>query len=102
MMDAPWLLPTQNVAGVVELSTNTRRMFVNRGSRYSVMAPVFGSRRITRSLYSPPAHTLPCVSAVTSYGHDSGVGAVHSWKVAVRVSNIPIRSARFSPNHTRA
>jgi hypothetical protein len=36
MMEAPWLLPTQNVTGVVELSTKTLRMFVNRGSRYSV------------------------------------------------------------------
>src|SRR6266851_3768354 len=29
----PWLLPTQKVTGVVELSTNTRRMLVVRGSR---------------------------------------------------------------------
>jgi len=27
----------------VELSTNTRRMFVERGSMYSVKVPVFGS-----------------------------------------------------------
>ena len=77
-------------------------MLVNRGSRYSVIASVLGSRRITRSLYSPPAQTSPYLSAVTSYGHDSRVGATHSRNVAVRVSNIPIRSARFSPNHKRA
>ena len=33
-IEAPWLEPTQNVTGVVELSTNTRRMLVERGSRY--------------------------------------------------------------------
>jgi hypothetical protein len=31
MIEAPWLLPTQNVTGVVELSTNTRRILVNLG-----------------------------------------------------------------------
>ena len=29
-----WLLPTQNVTGVVELSTNTVRMLVSDGIRY--------------------------------------------------------------------
>ena len=29
MIEAPWLLPTQNVTGVVESSTNTRRMFTS-------------------------------------------------------------------------
>jgi hypothetical protein len=31
-MEAPWFDPTQNVTGVVELSTNTRRMLVVLGS----------------------------------------------------------------------
>ncbi len=31
-MEAPWLEPTQNVTGVVVLSTNTRRMLVVLGS----------------------------------------------------------------------
>ena len=38
--EEPWLLPTQKVAGFVELSTSTRRMLVDRGSRYSVNSPV--------------------------------------------------------------
>jgi hypothetical protein len=32
MIERPWLLPTQKVTGVVVLSTNTRRMLVERGS----------------------------------------------------------------------
>jgi hypothetical protein len=32
-MEAPSLLPTQKVTGVVELSTKTRRMLVGRGNR---------------------------------------------------------------------
>jgi hypothetical protein len=32
MIDAAWFEPTQNVTGVVELSTNTRRMFVVFGN----------------------------------------------------------------------
>ncbi len=35
----PRLLPTQNVTGVVELSTNILRMFVWAGRRYSVNWP---------------------------------------------------------------
>ena len=31
--EAPWLLPVQNVTGVVELSTNTRLILVLRGNR---------------------------------------------------------------------
>src|SRR6266852_3659453 len=65
-IDAPWLFPTQNVTGVVELSTNTRRTFVNRGRRYSVNSPVLGSRRCTVSVNSPPDHASPFLSAVTS------------------------------------
>ena len=42
MMDAPWLLPTQKVTGVVELSTNTLRTFVCAGRRYSMNLPGAG------------------------------------------------------------
>src|SRR5215467_12463890 len=61
-----WLLPTQNVTGVVELSTNTRRMLVSRGSRYSTNLPVVGSSLETRSLSIEPVQTLPVLSIVTS------------------------------------
>src|SRR2546430_3606448 len=101
-MDALWVLPTQKVTGVVELSTKTLRTFVSAGRRYSVNWPVVGFSRKMRSLYSPPDHALPFLSTVTSYGHAPGVGARHSWKRSVRVSNIPIRSARFSPNQRRS
>src|SRR5581483_12496829 len=100
-MDAPWLLPIQNVTGVVALSTNTRRIFVKRGRRYSVISLLFGLMRSTRSLNSPPDQTSPFLSAVASYGQDSGDGACHSLKEFVRVSNMPTRLARFSPNHSR-
>src|ERR1700686_3794027 len=100
-MEAPWLFPTQNVTGVVELSTNTLRMFVNRGRRYSTNSPVLGFRRCTVSVNSPPDHASPFLSPVTSYGHDPGVGAGHSLNCSVLVSNIPMRSPRFSPHHRR-
>src|SRR5215467_1112706 len=100
-IDAPWLLPTQNVGGVVRLSTKTRRIFVNFGSRYSTMAPLFGLRRSTRSVYSPPAQASPFLSEATSYGHDSPDGAIHSSKRPAFVSYMPMRFARFSPNHRR-
>src|SRR5262249_60748832 len=67
-IEAPWLLPTQNVTGFVRLSTNTRRSLVARGSTYSVKWPLDGSKRRMRSVYSPPLHTWPFLSAVTSYG----------------------------------
>src|ERR1700686_809323 len=100
-MEAPWLFPTQNVTGVVELSTNTLRMFVNRGRRYSTNSPVLGFRRCTVLVNSPPDHASPFLSAVTSYGHDPTVGGAHSLNCSVLVSNIPMRSPRFSPNHKR-
>jgi hypothetical protein len=45
MIEAPRLLPTQNVGGFVLLSTLTRRMFVDRGRRYSTISPVLVFRR---------------------------------------------------------
>src|SRR5882672_10915934 len=53
-IEAPWLLPTQQVTGVVELSTKTRRTLVGRGSRYSTDAPVRGSILRMRSLDIDP------------------------------------------------
>src|SRR5207247_1652771 len=41
-------------------------MFVNLGSRYSTISPVFAFSRNTRSLNSPPDHASPFLSAVTS------------------------------------
>ena len=61
-----WLLPTQNVTGVVVLSTKTRRMLVSRGSRYSTNYPVSGLSRDTRSFSIDPVHTSPFRSIVTS------------------------------------
>src|SRR5713226_6476082 len=78
VIDAPWLLPTQNVTGVVRLSTNTLRTFVGVGRRYSTNRPLFGSSRSMRSLYSPPVHTSPFRSTVTSYGQAPEVGTGHS------------------------
>src|SRR5437016_4332567 len=102
MTEAPWLLPTQNVGGVVELSTNTRRMFVGRGSMYSVNLPVLGSSRSTRSLSIEPVHASPFLSRATSYGCDHGVGAGHSWKRSAFVSNTAILLPRYSANHRRS
>src|ERR1043166_2708462 len=45
-----WLLPTQKVVGVVELSTNTVRMLVSEGIRYCTAVPVLGSSRTIRSV----------------------------------------------------
>jgi len=42
-----WLLPTQNVVGVVDLSTNTVRILVSDGIRYCTALPVLGSSRTT-------------------------------------------------------
>src|SRR5215475_14947843 len=65
---APWLLPTQNVTGVVELSTNTVRMLVSRGSRYSTVSPVLGSSLTARSVCMPPVHISPFLSMAARYG----------------------------------
>src|SRR5262245_55928695 len=63
-----WLLPTQNVTGVVELSTNTVRMLVSPGIRYCTAVPVFGSTRTTRSVYIVDAHNSPFLSKLARYG----------------------------------
>ena len=66
MIEAPWLEPIQNVTGVVELSTNTRRMLVVFGSWYSTNVPVLGSSRDTRSLIIEPVQASPFLSVTTS------------------------------------
>src|SRR5262249_28625944 len=65
-IEAPWLLPTQNVTGLVELSTNTRRILVVFGSRYSTNSPVLGFSRETRSLSIEPVKASPFLSLTTS------------------------------------
>src|SRR6266853_4572229 len=57
-----WLLPTQNVTGVVELSTNTVRMLVSDGIRYCTAVPVLGSSRTTRSVCIVDAQISPFLS----------------------------------------
>src|SRR5438128_11701863 len=89
MTEAPWLLPTQNVGGVVELSTKTRRMFVCRGSRYSVNVPALGSSRSTRSLSIEPVQASPLLSRATSYGCAHGVDAGHAGQRSAFVANTP-------------
>src|SRR5258706_15739260 len=65
-IEAPWLLPTQKVTGVVVLSTNTRRMLVERGSRYSTNCPDLGSSRRMRSVDIEPVHASPFLSSAAS------------------------------------
>src|SRR5689334_25346024 len=63
-----WLLPTQNVTGVVELSTNTVRMLVSDGIRYCTALPVLGSTRTTRSVCIVDAQISPFLSTLALYG----------------------------------
>src|SRR4051812_3891464 len=64
-MFAPWLEPTQNVTGLVELSTNTRRMLVVFGRRYSTNWPLLVSSRTTRSLIIEPVQASSFLSMNT-------------------------------------
>src|SRR5207244_6778942 len=66
MMEAPWLLPIQNVGGLVELSTSTLRTFVVLGSRYSIDSAVLVFNRMTRSVVIPAVQRSPFLSHVTS------------------------------------
>src|SRR5215472_11862087 len=61
-MEAPWLLPTQKLTGVVVLSTKTRRMLVSLGRKYSTVWLVLGSSRTTRSVVMPPVQISPFLS----------------------------------------
>ena len=102
-IDAPWLLPTQKVTGVVELSTNTRRTLVCRGSRYSMNWPVVG-------IQAQDAVVVLAAGPDVAVLVDGDVVGPRARRrrapipgtSPVRVSNIPIRSARFSPNQRRS
>src|ERR1700759_2472281 len=67
-----WLLPTQNVTGLVELSTNTVRMLVSDGIRYCTDLPVLGSSRTTRSVLIVEAQSSPFLSKLARYGNVYG------------------------------
>jgi hypothetical protein len=47
MIAAPWLLPTHSTGRAAVSCTNTRRILVECGSRYSTISPVAGMRRST-------------------------------------------------------
>src|ERR1700694_4280018 len=101
-MESPWLFPTQNVGGVVVLSTKTRRMFVDLGKRYSTNVPVRVSSRATRSVVIDPVHACSSLSSITSYGAENGVGTFHSLITPDCVSSMPMLCPRYSPNHSRS
>src|SRR5712691_9410959 len=63
-----WLLPTQNVVVVVDLSTNTVRMLASDGIRYCTAVPVLGSRRTTRSVCIVETQSSPFRSKLARYG----------------------------------
>src|ERR1700681_2458877 len=65
-IEAPWLLPTQNVGRGVVSSTNTRRRLVGFGSRYSIFSPETRFVRRIRSVFMPPLHSSPFLSLTTS------------------------------------
>src|SRR5215510_11647565 len=98
----PWLLPTQSTGRGPVSSTNTRRMLVVRGSRYSVTWPVLVSSRATRSFTIEPVHTSEeSLVGTTSYGAPHLVGSLYSLISAVFGSNRPIALAPYSANHNR-
>src|SRR5262245_20552504 len=102
MTDAPLLFPTQNVTGVVELSTKTRRTFVLRGSRYSTTSPVLEFSRTMRSVLMLPVQRSPFLSGTTSYGQVHLVGTAHSVNFSLLVSSMATLSPRYSANHRRS
>src|SRR5712672_1010607 len=54
---APWLLPIHSTGRPLVSSTNTRRILVVRGMRYSVTSSVLVLIRETRSFDIDPVHT---------------------------------------------
>src|SRR5215813_9395093 len=101
-IEAPWLLPTQKVGGLVVLSTKERRMSVSRGSGYSTACPVCGSSRTIRSVVMPPVQASPFLSVTTSYGCVCLVGNGHSWIFSALVSNIVTLLPRYCANQKRS
>src|SRR5215471_21005106 len=95
-----WLLPTQNVTGVVELSMNTVRMLVSDGIRYCTAPPVLGSSRTTRSVCIVEAQSSPFLSKFARYGNVYS-GRLYSVNFSVLVSNSATLLARYSVTSTR-
>src|SRR5258708_11720470 len=62
-IEAPWLLPTHNVTRGGGVFTNTRRMLVVFGYRYSMNSPAFGCRPVTPSPHSEPVQSSSCLYA---------------------------------------
>src|SRR5258708_3022073 len=96
------VLSSEKGGGVVELSTNKRRMWVSRGRGDSTARPVLVSSRTTRSADMPPVQASPFLSVTTSYGLVNLVGSAHSWNFSDRVSNIVILLPRYCANHKRS
>src|SRR6266516_190962 len=90
-----WLLPTQNVVGVVELSTNTVRILVSDGIRYCTALPVLGSSRTTRSVCLVDAQISPFLSKLARYGYVRA-GSSYSVNFSVLVSNTATLLPRYS------
>src|SRR5205823_8348344 len=90
-----WLLPTQNVVGVVDLSTNTVRMLVSDGIRYCTAVPVLGSRRTTRSVCIVDAQISPFLSKLARYGYVRA-GSSYSVNFSALVSNTATLLPRYS------
>src|SRR5207302_9256975 len=96
-----WLLPTQNVTGVVELSTNTVRMLVSDGMRYCTAWPVLGSSRTTRSVCMVDAQISPFLSKFARYGYVRS-GSLYSVNFSVLVSNTATWLPRYSVTMMRS
>src|SRR5499425_2486523 len=96
-----WLLPTQNVTGIVELSTNTVRMLVSDGIKYCAVWPVLGSSRTTRSVLIVEAQISPFLSKLARYGNVY-CGKLYSVNFSVLVSNSATLLARYSVTKTRS
>src|SRR5262249_22257827 len=96
-----WLLPTQNVTGVVVLSTNTVRMLVSDGIRYCTAPPLFGSSRTTRSVCIVDAQISPFLSKLARYGYVRG-GRSYTVNFSAFVSNVVTRLPRYSVTTMRS
>src|SRR5882762_8158486 len=96
-----WLLPTQNVVGVVDLSTNTVRMLVSDGMRYCTALPVLGSRRTTRSVCMVETQSSPLRSKSARYGYVRA-GSSYSVNFSALVSNNATLLPRYSVTTMRS
>src|SRR5208282_4037668 len=96
-----WLLPTQNVTGVVVLSTNTVRMLVSDGIRYCTDLPVLGSSRTTRSVLMVEAQISPFLSKSARYGKVYS-GRLYSVNFSVLGSNSAALLVRYSVTRMRS